>query len=138
MSHSQLSSLANGIWAATSEYEQADSTKPVARLGTRTPLPVEVVAFGLPLAMRRLAELGGVPTLRRSAGGGAFRTDEGHVILDCRFPGIDDPAALDAALNAIPGVVEHGLFVGMAAVALVGGPDGVATMLRPTADGRRQ
>ena len=64
----------------------ADETKLVAQLGTRAPLPVEVVAFGLPLATRRLAELGSVPTLRRSADGSVFRTDEGHVILDCRFP----------------------------------------------------
>src|SRR5215212_6452552 len=109
----------------------ADQTKLVAQLGTRAPLPVEVVAFGLPLATRRLAELGGVPTLRRSADGSAFRTDEGHVILDCRFNGIADAAALNAALNAIPSVVEHGLFVGMATLALVGGPAGVATMVRP-------
>jgi ribose 5-phosphate isomerase A len=107
----------------------ADETKLVAQLGTRAPLPVEVVAFGLPLAMRRLAALGSMPMLRRSAGGSVFRTDEGHVILDCRFPSIADAAALDSAINAIPGVVEHGLFVGMAALALVGGPDGVVTMV---------
>jgi ribose 5-phosphate isomerase A len=108
----------------------ADQTKLVARLGTRAPLPVEVVAFGLPLARRRLAELGGVPTLRRIADGSAFRTDEGNVILDCRFPVIADAAALNAAINAIPSVVEHGLFVGMASLALVGGPAGVATVVR--------
>ena len=109
----------------------ADETKLVTRLGTRAPLPVEVVAFGLPLATRRLTELGSVPTLRRSADGSAFHTDEGNVILDCRFPGIANAAAIDVAINAIPGVVEHGLFVGMAALALVGGPDGVATIVRP-------
>jgi ribose 5-phosphate isomerase A len=108
----------------------ADQTKLVARLGTRAPVPVEVVEFGLPLAKRRLAGLGCVPSLRRIADGRAFRTDEGHVILDCRFPGIADAAALNAAINAIPSVVEHGLFVGMAAVALVGGTAGVATMVR--------
>jgi ribose 5-phosphate isomerase A len=109
----------------------ADETKLVAQLGTRAPLPVEVVAFGMPLATRRLAELGGVPTLRRSADGSVFHTDEGHVILDCRFPGIADAAALNTAINAIPSVAGHGLFVGMASVALVGGPAGVATMVRP-------
>ena len=109
----------------------ADQTKLVAQLGTRAPLPVEVVTFGLPLATRRLAALGSVPTLRRSADGSAFRTDEGNVILDCRFSGIADVAALNAAINAIPSVVEHGLFVGMAALALVGGPAGVATFVRP-------
>jgi ribose 5-phosphate isomerase A len=109
----------------------ADTTKPVVQLGTRVPLPVEVVAFGLPLATRRLAALGSVSTLRRSADGGVFRTDEGHVILDCRFQGIPDVAALDAAINAIPGVVEHGLFVGMTTLALISGPDGVTTMVKP-------
>jgi ribose 5-phosphate isomerase A len=109
----------------------ADETKLVAQLGTRASLPVEVVAFGLPLATRRLAALGSVPTLRRSADGSVFRTDEGNIILDCRFNGIADAAALDAAINAIPGVVGHGLFVGMAALALVGGPDGVVTIVRP-------
>jgi len=88
------------------------------------------VAFGLPLATRRLAQLGAAPVLRRAADGSAFRTDEGHVILDCRFPGIADSAALNAAINAIPSVVEHGLFVGMASMALVGGAAGVATMVR--------
>jgi ribose 5-phosphate isomerase A len=108
----------------------ADETKLVARLGTRAPLPIEVVEFGLPLATRRLAELGGVPTLRRAADGSVFRTDEGNVILDCRFPSIDDSLALNVAINTIPSVVEHGLFVGMATVALVGGPAGVATIVR--------
>jgi ribose 5-phosphate isomerase A len=108
----------------------ADETKLVSQLGTRAPLPVEVVEFGLPLATRRLTALGGVPALRRIADGSAFRTDEGNVILDCRFPGIADGLALNAAINAIPSVVEHGLFVGMAALALVGGPAGVATIVR--------
>lgn len=109
----------------------ADETKLVPQLGTRVPLPIEVIEFGLPLATRRLAELGGTPSLRRAADGSAFRTDEGNVILDCRFPGIADSAALNAAINAIPSVVEHGLFVGMASVALVGGAAGVATIVRP-------
>jgi len=108
----------------------ADESKLVTQLGTRAALPIEVVAFGLPLAIRRLAGLGSLPTLRRSADGSVFRTDEGHVILDCRFPGIADSVGLNAAINAIPSVVEHGLFVGMASLALVGGPAGVATMVR--------
>jgi ribose 5-phosphate isomerase A len=114
----------------------ADPTKQVAQLGTRAPLPVEVVAFGLPLVTRRLAALGSLPTLRRGADGSVFRTDEGHVIVDCRFQGIADVAALDLAINTIPGVVEHGLFVGMATLAVVGGPDGVTTMARPPAVSR--
>ena len=109
----------------------ADASKPVAQLGTRVPLPVEVIAFGLPLCVRRLTELGGTPRLRRTADGTPFRTDEGNVILDCRFEGIPDPLTLNAAIKAIPGVVEHGLFIGMAALALVAGAAGVATMVRP-------
>src|SRR5215213_5047470 len=91
----------------------ADETKLVERLGTRAP-----------------TELGGVPTLRHSANGSAFRTDEGNVILDCRFPGIADSLALNTAINAIPGVAAHGLFIGMATLALVGGPAGVAKIVR--------
>jgi ribose 5-phosphate isomerase A len=108
-----------------------DETKLVARLGTRAPVPVEVIPFGLPLCERRLAALGCVPALRRNPGDGApFRTDEGNVILDCRFEAIDDAPALAAAVSAIPGVVEHGLFLGMAAFALVAGPAGVRTLMR--------
>jgi len=108
-----------------------DETKIVARLGTRAPLPVEVIAFGLPLCRRRLAELGCEPALRLTAGGSVYRTDEGNVILDCRFTTLADAQALSAAINTIPGVVEHGLFVGMADVVLVAGAGGVATMIRP-------
>jgi ribose 5-phosphate isomerase A len=107
-----------------------DETKLVARLGQRAALPVEVIPFGLPLCERRLAALGCVPTLRRVAGGDPFRTDEGNVILDCRFDAIGDAPALAAAIDAIPGVVGHGLFLGMAAFALVAGGDGVRTVMR--------
>jgi ribose 5-phosphate isomerase A len=108
----------------------ADESKLVAQLGTRAPLPVEVIAFGLPLATRRLADLGCHPELRRAEGGAPLRTDEGNVILDCHFARIADASALNAAINAIPSVVEHGLFIGMASITLVGGPRGVATMVR--------
>jgi ribose 5-phosphate isomerase A len=105
-----------------------DETKLVARLGVRAPLPVEVIPFGLPLCERRLAALGCVPILRRADDGDSVRTDEGNVILDCRFGPIDDASALAAAVRAIPGVVDHGLFLGMAALALVAGPSGVRTL----------
>ncbi|NWG21992.1 MAG: ribose-5-phosphate isomerase RpiA [Chloroflexi bacterium] len=100
--------------------------KRVARLGERSPLPVEVVAFGIPLCARRLAALGCEPVLRRDSTGAPFITDEGHVILDCRFGVIDDPEALAAAIHAIPGVVEHGLFIGMASLAVLAGAGGVS------------
>jgi ribose 5-phosphate isomerase A len=107
-----------------------DETKLVTRLGTHAPVPVEVIPFGLPLCERRLAALGCAPALRRAAGGQPFRTDEGNAILDCRFDAIQDAPALAAAVKAIPGVVEHGLFLGMAALALIAGPGGVRTMTR--------
>ena len=112
----------------------SDSTKRVGRLGTRAPLPVEVIAFALPLAERRLSALGCTPLLRRAADGSAFVTDEGNHILDCRFgDGIGDARALDAAIHAIPGVVEHGMFIGMAGVAIVAGDGGITRLARPAA-----
>ena len=112
-----------------------DETKLVPRLGTHASLPVEVISFGLPLCERRLAALGCVLALRRAAGGDPFCTDEGNVILDCRFDAIDDAPALAAAIAAIPGVVGHGLFLGMAAFALVAGAGGVRTIMRDTMTG---
>lgn len=103
----------------------ASDRKRVERLGERSPLPVEVVAFGMPLCMRRLAALGGKPVLRRDRTGAPFVTDEGHLILDCHFGVIADPEALATAICAIPGVVAHGLFLGMASLAVIAGPDGV-------------
>jgi ribose 5-phosphate isomerase A len=100
-------------------------SKCVERLGERTHVPVEVIAFAIPLCERRLRVLGGEPVLRRHSDGSVLRTDEGHVILDTRFPGIDDAAALSEAIALIPGVVEHGLFVGLAKRAVVAGPHGV-------------
>ena len=109
----------------------ADESKLVEQLGTRAPLPVEVIAFGLPLCMRHLAALGCEPVLRRAADGHPYRTDEGNEILDCRFRAILDPLAISAAIKAIPGVVEHGLFIGMASIVLIAGARGVAMMVRP-------
>nr|PZN31566.1 MAG: ribose 5-phosphate isomerase A [Chloroflexota bacterium] len=106
----------------------ADSTKLVSRLGARSPVPVEVIPFGRPLCERKLAGLGASPKLRTSASGEVFRTDQGNEILDCAFRTIDDPAATAAAISAIPGVVGHGLFIGMATAAVVAGPDGVVVL----------
>lgn len=108
----------------------ADDSKVVPHLG-RFPLPVEVVPFGLGAtrrAMEKLADrlgLSGTLDLRKSADGHVFVTDGGHHILDCHFRRIDDPAALAAGLVAIPGVVEHGLFLGIAKGAYVAGASGV-------------
>jgi ribose 5-phosphate isomerase A len=97
----------------------ADSQKRVAVLG-RARLPVEVVRFGWPATGRRVAALGGAPELRRGADGQPFVTDEGNFILDCRFGEMARPEELAARIDAIPGVVEHGLFLGLAHLALLG------------------
>ncbi len=115
----------------------ADSTKVVPQLG-RFPLPVEVIPLALPLVQRRLEELGLHPRLRparprpgESAGaGGPWITDEGNVILDCFCGAIPDPEATAAAIRGTVGVVEHGLFLRMATLALVAGENGVEE-LRP-------
>jgi ribose 5-phosphate isomerase A len=101
--------------------------KVVERLGTTFKLPVEVVPFARALVARRIAKLGCEPILRRAKDGGDYRTDNGNEILDCRFPGgIADARALELALDAIPGVVESGLFIGLAHVLVIGHPDGRA------------
>jgi ribose 5-phosphate isomerase A len=109
----------------------ADETKWVPRLG-RFPLPVEVVPFGL-AATRRALDAAVAPvrsTLRQGKDGHAFVTDGGHFILDVPLGRIADPGALAARLNQIPGVVEHGLFVGLAHLAILAGPDGVRIVER--------
>ena len=103
----------------------ADSTKVVAQLG-RFPLPVEVVQLALPLVERRLTEMGLNPKLRAARQGtGPWITDEGNLILDCFCKAIPDPARTAAEIRAIVGVVEDGLFLNMARLALVAGEGGV-------------
>ena len=94
--------------------------KLVPVLGARGKLPVEVVPFALSLCERRLRELGCQPVLYRRADGSPFLTDNGNIILDCAVQPIPNPAALDAAILAIPGSVGTGLFIGMADTVLVG------------------
>ena len=108
----------------------ADESKLVARLGERAPLPVEVVEFALPVCARMLRGLGWETVRREAAGGEPFVTDEGNAILDCRRADWADPAALAAAVRSVPGVVEHGFFLGMASVAVVGTADGVRVLER--------
>ena len=108
----------------------ADESKLVAHLGERAPLPIEVVEFALPVCERALRGLGWEPIRRRAAGGGPFVTDEGNAILDCRRADWRDPAALAAAVKAVPGVVEHGFFLGMATAVVLGTSDGVRVLER--------
>jgi ribose 5-phosphate isomerase A len=97
----------------------ADSSKLVPALG-KFPLPVEIIPFARAVLEKKIAALGASCKLRTRADGTAFVTDEGHHILDCSFGRIADPPALARALNDMPGVVEHGLFIGIAKLALVG------------------
>lgn len=92
------------------------------------PVPVEVLPDARVPAMAEIEALGGQPTLRTaSEKDGPVITDNGNVVLDCDFGAIEDPATLGSALSALPGVLEHGLFVGMADVVLVGEDGGVRT-----------
>jgi ribose 5-phosphate isomerase A len=101
--------------------------KVVARLGTTFALPVEVAPFARPVVWRALAKLGCEPKLRTTREGATFLTDNHNEILDCRFAsGIADVPALERAIDAIPGVVESGLFVGLAHALVIGHPDGRA------------
>jgi ribose 5-phosphate isomerase A len=108
----------------------ADATKWVAVLG-RFALPVEVVPFGLAATRRTIeAAIGaaggaGALVLRRDRAGHPFVTDGGHFIVDAALGRIPDPAALAMRLDAIPGVVEHGLFIGLVQIAVIAGADGV-------------
>ena len=106
----------------------AESEKLTDRLGARFTLPVEIVRFGWRDTRRRLTAL--LPEAeRRSVGDEAYMSDEGHYILDCAIPPDADIEALDRELKLIPGVVEHGLFLGMAERALLGQPTGDVTVM---------
>jgi len=101
--------------------------KVVERLGTTFALPVEVVPFARPAVGLALARLGCEPKLRAAKDGSTYRTDNGNEILDCRFVrGIADAARLERDIDAIPGVVESGLFIGLAHTLVIGHPDGRA------------
>jgi ribose 5-phosphate isomerase A len=116
-----------------------DASKLVVTLG-KFPLPIEVVRFGL-AATRNMVEVlsadagcEGEIKVRLAADGKPFETDGGNLILDCAFGQIADPEALEDALKLIPGVVESGLFLGIADAAVIAGPDGVVVVDRD-ADG---
>ncbi len=99
-----------------------DEAKLVRRLGERAALPIVVVPFGWPTHLDFLRELGAAPALRDGDSAGVpFVTDDGHYIIDARFPGgIDDPRGLADLLARRPGIVETGLFLGMAPEVVVG------------------
>jgi ribose 5-phosphate isomerase A len=98
-----------------------DRTKLVARLGTHYPLPIEVTAFGWSTHLPAIRALGGEPTLRMGEESTPYRTDEGHYLVDARFPGgISDPGLVVRVLRSRPGVVETGLFLDLSPEVIVG------------------
>jgi ribose 5-phosphate isomerase A len=107
----------------------AEASKKVERLGEDFRLPVEVVRFGWRDTRRRLSSLLPSSELRIGDGSEPFVTDEGHYILDAPIPSGTDPADLADALARVPGVVDHGLFIDMAELALLGHPDGTVERL---------
>lgn len=108
----------------------ADASKRVETLG-KFPLPIEVVPFGLKATLGMIEMLAedcgcsGELKVRKTATGESFRTDSGNLIVDAHFSEIEDPEALDQSLKMVPGVVENGLFIGLADAAVIAGPNGV-------------
>ncbi|MCI0549096.1 MAG: ribose-5-phosphate isomerase RpiA [Candidatus Rokubacteria bacterium] len=111
--------------ASRREIIIVDESKLSPALGTRWPLPVEVVPFGRHSQARFLESLGARITLRLGPDGQPFTTDQGNLILDCAFGAIRAPAALAARLAARAGIVEHGLFLGLATDVIVAGAAGI-------------
>lgn len=110
----------------------ADESKLVHRLGARMALPVEVVPFGWSTHLAFIEDLGARPVLRKR-GGKPFETDSGHYMIDCHFEGgIGDPVGVSTALKARVGIVETGLFIGMADTAVVAVGDGIRVLERET------
>lgn len=104
-----------------------DASKLVPVLGTKSPVPVEVHPFGWRQTLRALEGLWCTATLR-TVEGQPFATDNGNLVIDCRFGPIPKPEKLEREINNVPGVLENGLFVGLADVVLAAGPDGVRTL----------
>ena len=107
----------------------ADSSKLVKQLG-RFPLPVEVIKMALPIVTRKFEAFGLNPKLRHHPDGSKYITDEGNYILDCSCGAIPNPAKTAADIRGVAGVVEHGLFLGMASLAVIAGDKGITKIGR--------
>jgi ribose 5-phosphate isomerase A len=108
----------------------ADQSKTVTTLGTRSPLPVEVAIFAHETHVQFLRSLGAEPTLRRNSDGSPYVTDNSNYIYDCRFQQIAAPRMVELALKSRAGVLESGLFIGIADLALIGTDEGVKRISR--------
>lgn len=116
------------VGAATKLYIIiADESKYVDTLG-KFPLPVEVILFGWEMTLKKLKKLGCSPKVR-SSGNKAIITDNGNYVVDCMFEEIHDPVGLHQQINAIPGVLDNGLFLGMANMVVLGNNDGTTRIL---------
>ncbi len=111
--------------ASKREIIVVDETKPSPRLGTHWPVPIEVIPFGWRSQARYLESLGAHCLIRMNRNETTFVTDSGNMILDCRFGPIPDARQLADALTRRAGIVEHGLFIGMATDLIVAGASGV-------------
>ena len=108
-----------------------DASKQVNKLGTRNPLPIEVVPFSWSLVYKKLTEHGLQPKLRKTKTGQIFDTDNGNYIIDCNFPvGITNPAETNNWINALPGVIENGLFVELTDLVIIGHEDGKCQLIK--------
>ena len=115
-------------WSANKLVICVDPSKLVQRIGEKFALPIEVLPFAWPLVFRELQHMGGSPVLRAANNVPAL-TDNGNNVIDCSFPSFAPLAEMDAKLNAIPGVIGHGLFLGMTTSVVVGYPDGRTEIL---------
>jgi ribose 5-phosphate isomerase A len=113
-----------------------DDSKLSPRLGLKSRLPLEVIPFAWRAQVEFVEGLGGRAELR-TKGGAAYRTDQGNLILDCRFEGLADAAALAARLAERAGIVEHGLFLGLATDVIAAGAGGVRHLTRPQSEKER-
>jgi len=111
--------------ASRREIIVVDESKLSPALGTRWPVPVEIIPFGYHSQAAYLESLGATITLRQNSKGAPFKTDQGNLILDCRFGPIAQPAQLAALMNERAGIVGHGLFLGMATDVIVASIEGV-------------
>jgi ribose 5-phosphate isomerase A len=124
--------------ASRREIIVVDESKLSPALGTHWPVPVEVIPFGWRAQAAYLESLGArgyspsAPTLRLDADDTPFKTDQGNLILDCNFGPIPDPSQLADRLNERAGIVEHGLFIGLATDVIVAGAEGVRHLRRET------
>lgn len=116
--------------ASRREIIVVDESKLSPALGTHWPVPVEVAPFGWRSQAAYLESLGARPVLRQSSDGTPFKTDQGNLILDCHFGPIQDPAQLAARMGERAGIVEHGLFLGLATEVIVAGDQGIRHLKR--------